>query len=708
MSDRLNFPIWADADTNTTGFTLQHLVNGSWVDTDMRTYPMPAGYESEICLNRYVEKDIKSTAPDFSYSGTTGITPQPDAYQVYRMDVDGVLTREMGFFNDWSYEMFTGNTRCISAPINRHADARQKLVYGNFAESGNSIIVKPVIVADIKMQPSAITIGAEQYQTITIVVTSNTEFELILPAWLTASQTAFTSGTTVAYLYPQANTSFDSRQFTIQAKHDAYWGEGYEYTDLAQVAQAGKVAYLTIYPDPLGFAWDATGLTSVTVNTNTDFTATTNSSDTWFTYSGKTEVGANYYDVYFNVSANTGDYRQTHAYFEYVVDSSGGTQTRASRVVQAKAPDITIEPLYREVDNTAQGIRIQVTSETNWTATSSDSWISVPVSGVSGVSLIFVDVTNNPYYISRSGSVIFSNGARQVIFSVVQEATPVVRNVIRYSSTNDAVVTPYTTIGYGANIVSNTYYPEANYGNIVFDDVVTEIPQSAFYYKATLSSVIIPDSVTTIGTYAFNRCHGLSSVIIGSGVTTIGEGAFQECIALTSITLSSSVTYYGKSVFEECTALSSVTIPYGTTMISEMMFTNCTALSSVTIPNSVTNIGEGAFAFTSLKSVVIPSAVTTIGQYAFTTCSALTSVTLQNGLIEIGESAFRSCSALSSITIPNSVTTIGESAFGYCNNLSNINFNGTKLQWNSITKSSDWNLNVPATVVHCTNGDVPI
>ena len=53
-------------------------------------------------------------------------------------------------------------------------------------------------------------------------------------------------------------------------------------------------------------------------------------------------------------------------------------------------------------------------------------------------------------------------------------------------------------------------------------------------------------------------------------------------------------------------------------------------------------------------------------------------------------------------------TTIGVGAFYYCENLSSITYNSTMAQWASISKGDEWYGNVPATVVHCTDGDTPI
>ena len=74
----------------------------------------------------------------------------------------------------------------------------------------------------------------------------------------------------------------------------------------------------------------------------------------------------------------------------------------------------------------------------------------------------------------------------------------------------------------------------------------------------------------------------------------------------------------------------------------------------------------------------------------------------------IGEHAFYNCKSLTSITIPDSVTSIGEGAFFGCESLITINYAGTIAQWNQITLGEDWRYYVPATVVHCSDGNVEI
>ena len=73
---------------------------------------------------------------------------------------------------------------------------------------------------------------------------------------------------------------------------------------------------------------------------------------------------------------------------------------------------------------------------------------------------------------------------------------------------------------------------------------------------------------------------------------------------------------------------------------------------------------------------------------------------------EVGSAAFENYSSLTSIKIPNSVTTIGDDAFLYCSRLTSINYNGTKAQWNAISKGSEWNWETGNYTIYCTDGNI--
>lgn len=83
-------------------------------------------------------------------------------------------------------------------------------------------------------------------------------------------------------------------------------------------------------------------------------------------------------------------------------------------------------------------------------------------------------------------------------------------SIIRYTSTDGKIVTPYKTDVFGVNIVSNTY--EDGVGIITFDGPVTSIGDYAFSDCSSLKSVTIPCSVGFIGIGAFDNCCGLVSI----------------------------------------------------------------------------------------------------------------------------------------------------------------------------------------------------
>ena len=233
--------------------------------------------------------------------------------------------------------------------------------------------------------------------------------------------------------------------------------------------------------------------------------------------------------------------------------------------------------------------------------------------------------------------------------------------------------------------------------NVILEQGVTNIGNSAFNGCSRLTSITIPEGVTSIGNQAFNECSSLTSIIIPEGVTSIGHYAFYNCLSLASISIPCSINSIGEHSFHlcrklssitipinviiisdycfaECSSLSSVTIPEGVTMIGDYVFSGCSSLTSITIPEGVTNIGNGAFSCCSgLTSITIPEGVTNIRNETFHSCSSLTSITIPEGVNSIGNNAFYGCSSLTSITIPEGVTAIGYYAFSDCQKLESIN-----------------------------------
>ena len=164
--------------------------------------------------------------------------------------------------------------------------------------------------------------------------------------------------------------------------------------------------------------------------------------------------------------------------------------------------------------------------------------------------------------------------------------------------------------------------------------------------------------------------------------------------------------YRGDIIIPDAVVFNEIT--YRVTSIGRRAFADCQWLTTINIPNSVTSIGERAFIWCfALDSITIPDSVKSIGWKAFSGCS-LTSITIPNSVTNIGKEAFLDCESLEEIIVGNSVTSVEERAFSRCESLFSITYQGTIAQWKKIELGNGWNDDIPAKVVHCTDGDVKI
>ena len=280
--------------------------------------------------------------------------------------------------------------------------------------------------------------------------------------------------------------------------------------------------------------------------------------------------------------------------------------------------------------------------------------------------------------------------------------------------------------GYEVTAIDKT---KAEYGAIKtgingIDTVKLEDKMFFTNYDITVAPKI-PDGVVIIGYAAFCGCSNLRSVTLSNTITTIGDEAFYGCTNLTDVTIGTSVTSIGEKAFGYCESLNELVLPNSVITIIEGAFLSCKNLKIIRFDGTLEQWCSINFETSSghsgtnpcgnndaqlyidgnlVDNIKISGEVLEIKDRAFFSCNSLISVNILSGVVNIGSYAFYECTSLESIIIPDGVTSIGLRAFENCTSLESITFNGTIEQWNAITKSYEWNSNVPATHVQCTDG----
>ena len=106
-----------------------------------------------------------------------------------------------------------------------------------------------------------------------------------------------------------------------------------------------------------------------------------------------------------------------------------------------------------------------------------------------------------------------------------------------------------------------------------------------------------------------------------------------------------------------------------------------------TLLNKVTKIKEDAFSSSKIESFVCP---------------------IDGKLTRLEVCAFEWCDSLISLNLCKSVKTLDDYCIYHCRNLASLSFDGTKEEWNKISKTNNWYYDIKATEIECSNGKVAI
>ena len=183
--------------------------------------------------------------------------------------------------------------------------------------------------------------------------------------------------------------------------------------------------------------------------------------------------------------------------------------------------------------------------------------------------------------------------------------------------------------------------------NIIIENGITSIGQSAFAYIPLTRSVSIPQSVTQIGAKAFYLTPALTQVDLPENLTSIGDEAFLQG-GIRQVILPRSVAAVGRNVWKETPVARFEVDENNPYFRSEegVLFSRDGSRMICLPPQRVGNY-------------TVPAGTREIGSYAFNGCEHIQGVTLPGTVTEIGEYAFASCERLQTVFIPESVNSIG-------------------------------------------------
>lgn len=336
-------------------------------------------------------------------------------------------------------------------------------------------------------------------------------------------------------------------------------------------------------------------------------------------------------------------------------------------------------------------------------------------------------------------------------------------NALPDSAFNDCAFLDGITLPASLTKIGNWALNSTHIQSITIPSGVKEIGTNAFAWTP-LYSVVIPEGVTTLsGT--FNGCWDLYSVTIPASVTAFKDvadsndtedgawGTFKNCSNLSAVNFSGTkaqwnniskgtLTFKNSGVSKvNCSDGQTYVVPLSDSVSSAVTtIENSTGAAAVIITGNLNPLDLNALKYaissTSANISLDLSGATIVGNEipygAFSGCGKLVGVVLPNGITKIGAHAFQN-TKLTAVVIPDSVTSFG-GAFCYiytltsatigsgvtsladgdeygcfeeCSALTNVTYKGTKAQWQALssTKGYYFKYDVPATTIHCSDGD---
>ena len=236
-------------------------------------------------------------------------------------------------------------------------------------------------------------------------------------------------------------------------------------------------------------------------------------------------------------------------------------------------------------------------------------------------------------------------------------------------------------------------------------------------YNESITEVVVEEGITKISNTAFCYAENLVTVSIPSTLTYISGWAFYVNYALEEINVAEANTAY-KSIdgilftedektlvaYPANKACEEYTIPASVTTIGEMAFTQCAAVDKVIVPDTVTTLAKFAFEYSQIKEVEIGNGVTECSFKCFA-YSRVEKMIIPDSVETISEHAFASTDYLNTLIIGSGVKNIDKDVLAYTDELATIHYKGTQEDWDAISIHEE-NEDLNSKELHFISGDI--
>ena len=305
---------------------------------------------------------------------------------------------------DWITATVSGTTNASSVTFdvkaNEGATAREGII--TFTSSDGSMVRTVTVtqagkeIPQLDISPAMFTLTSEE-ASIEVAVEANVKYTVSSSAvWLVSPVSGLTESNSLTFDVA-ANEETSVREATL-----TFTSEDGSITRTVTVTQAGKEAVsLSVSPTSFNLSNEATSV-NVSIEANTKYTVS--SSAVWLVspVSGLTESNSLTFDVAANEETSVREATLTFT-------SEDGSITRTVTVTQAgkEAVSLNVSPASFDLSNEATSVNVSIETNTKYSVSSSASWLTSPVSGLTEVTSLTFAVAANEGTAARQATLTF-------------------------------------------------------------------------------------------------------------------------------------------------------------------------------------------------------------------------------------------------------------------------------------------------------------